>query len=78
MLKADISEVEIFGESVIKKDGSGKVSYSEVSNYSLYENNQFQIAAVASHITHKSPPFQSYFILQRLLLRLRLIQRPEL
>ena len=63
MLKADISEVEIFGESVIKKDGSGKVSYSEVSNYSLYENNQFQIAAVASHITHKSPPpFSAHFI----------------
>jgi probable selenate reductase molybdenum-binding subunit len=40
----------------------GKVSYSEVAHYSLYEKNQFQIIASDSHIVHKSPPpFAAHF-----------------
>jgi len=63
MLDKKINELEVLNETVITKDGGEKVSFSEISQYSLYENNQFQIAALESHITHKSPPpFSAHFI----------------
>ncbi|MCF7790465.1 MAG: molybdopterin-dependent oxidoreductase [Victivallales bacterium] len=63
MLNSDINELEAIGASVVTKDGKEKVTYSEISHYSLYENNQYQIAAVESHITHKSPPpFAAHYI----------------
>ena len=63
MLDKKVDELEVFDETVMTKDGKEKVSYSAISNYSLYENNQFQIAATESHITHKSPPpFSAHFI----------------
>ena len=40
---------------VVAKDGSGSVTYSEVALHSLYAANQFQIAAISSHITPQVP-----------------------
>lgn len=63
MLHKNVDEVDVFDSHVIAKDGSCKVSYSEIAHYALYENNQFQIAAIESHITHKSPPpFTAHFV----------------
>jgi probable selenate reductase molybdenum-binding subunit len=45
------------------KDKKDSRTYSEIALYSLYEHNQFQIAAVNSHITHDSPPpFSAHFV----------------
>lgn len=41
---------------VQSKDGKHKVSYGDISCYSLYSKNQYQIIGTASHITQKSPP----------------------
>ena len=63
MLHKKIEEVDVCDAHVVAKDGSCKVSYSEIAHYALYENNQFQIAAIESHITHKSPPpFTAHFV----------------
>lgn len=63
MLHKKLDEVDVCDSHVVAKDGSCKVSYSEVAHYALYENNQFQIAAIESHITHKSPPpFTAHFV----------------
>lgn len=53
-LKAD--EVHCEDAHVMNEDGSKKVSYSDIANYSLYQRNQYQIIGTASHITKKSPP----------------------
>lgn len=63
MLNCKVDEVDAFESCVVMKKGGKKVTYSEIAYYSLYENNQFQIAAVESHITHKSPPpFSAHFV----------------
>lgn len=63
MLHKRLEEVYASDSNVIAFDGSGKVSYKDIALYSLYENNQFQIAAIESHITHKSPPpFAAHFV----------------
>ncbi|MEJ2746271.1 MAG: molybdopterin-dependent oxidoreductase, partial [bacterium] len=63
MLNKKIEEVDVCDAHVVALDGSGKVSYSDIALRSLYESNQFQIAAVESHITHKSPPpFTAHFV----------------
>lgn len=49
-------------EAAVYSAAGESVSFSEISLYSLYEQDQFQIMAVASHITHKSPPpFAAHF-----------------
>lgn len=63
MLNKKIEELDAVNSKVIARDGSGEVSYAEIANYSLYENRQFQIAAVDSHFTKKSPPpFAAQFV----------------
>ncbi|NLG34788.1 MAG: molybdopterin-dependent oxidoreductase [Lentisphaerae bacterium] len=43
-------------------DGSKKVSYGDISCYSLYSKNQYQIIGTGSHFTEKSPPpFAAHF-----------------
>ena len=43
---------------------SGSLSFAEIAMRSLYQENQFQIAATASHTTSKSPPpFSAHFVL---------------
>jgi len=63
MLHKKIDELDVFDSCVVALDGSCKVSFKDIAHYSLYESNQFQIAAVESHITHKSPPpFTAHFV----------------
>lgn len=63
MLHKKLDEVDVCDAHVVAKDGSCKVSYNDIAHYALYENNQFQIAAVESHVTHKSPPpFTAHFV----------------
>ena len=61
MLGAEPATLELFDAKVVAPDGKS-VTLSEVALRSLYEQDQFQIHAVASHITHKSPPpFAAHF-----------------
>jgi len=63
MLNKNIENLDVIDAKVYVKGTEEHVTYSDISNYSLYENNQFQIHAVGSHITHKSPPpFSAHFI----------------
>ncbi|HOK40547.1 MAG TPA: molybdopterin-dependent oxidoreductase [bacterium] len=63
MLKTEIGDLELKNASVFSKSKKKKVTLKDVAYYSLYEKNQHQIAAVASHITHKSPPpFSAHFV----------------
>ncbi len=49
----------------INSDGSEElteVSFEDIARYSLYQKNQFQIQATASHVSPKSPPpFAAHF-----------------
>ncbi|HOW89653.1 MAG TPA: molybdopterin-dependent oxidoreductase, partial [Elusimicrobiales bacterium] len=56
MLGLKAEEVRCEDAHVMNGDGSKKVSYSDIANYSLYQKNQYQIIGTASHITKKSPP----------------------
>ncbi len=63
MLDQKPENLEVFDAAVVSKENNEKVTFSDICKYSLYENNQFQIAAVGSHITHESPPpFSAHFI----------------
>jgi len=60
MLNEPKEDLTVKDSKVIGK--KGEVSYSDISNYSLYTKNQFQIMAGDSHIVHKSPPpFAAHF-----------------
>jgi CO/xanthine dehydrogenase Mo-binding subunit len=62
MLGLKVEEVHCEDAHVQNEDGSKKVSYSDIANYSLYQKNQYQIIGTASHITKKSPPpFAAHF-----------------
>jgi len=62
ILKEPISNLYVEESTVKSKKTGKKVSYKKIGTYTLYENNQHQIAAVKSHITHKSPPpFAAHF-----------------
>ncbi len=56
MLGLPVDQVHCEDAMVRNADGSKKVSYSDIANYSLYQKNQYQIIGTASHITKKSPP----------------------
>lgn len=44
------------------KGRKNKSTFGDVCKYSLYENKQFQIGAIGSHISHASPPpFSAHF-----------------
>ncbi len=62
MLDKKPAEVMTKDSKVVAKDGSGEVTYSEISLYSLYSTNQFQIGDISSRICHSSPPpFAAHF-----------------
>ncbi len=64
MLSLKPKDVEIDDGYVIQTGTGKKVSYSEISNYSLYANEQFQIMDTASSISYESPPpFSAHFAL---------------
>ena len=63
MLKTTIDDLKVENATVSSLKNKKKVTFKEIAHYSLYENNQHQIAANASHITHKSPPpFSAHFV----------------
>jgi CO/xanthine dehydrogenase Mo-binding subunit len=64
MLGVEIKDVEINDSRVVSKiDDKEEVSYAEICQYSLYQKNQFQIQATASHVSPKSPPpFAAHYI----------------
>jgi probable selenate reductase molybdenum-binding subunit len=63
MLGLKAGDVFCEDAAVRNADGSKKVSYSDIANYSLYQKNQYQIIGTASHITKKSPPpFAAHFV----------------
>lgn len=62
MLEKKPAELEMRERQVVAKDGSASVTFQDVALHSLYAANQFQIAAISSHISHKSPPpFAAHF-----------------
>ncbi len=62
MLEKKVEDLEVCNGEVLERGGSGRVSFSDVALYSLYQKNQYQIMDTASHITHKSPPpFSAHF-----------------
>jgi len=63
ILGREPDELETKDSCVISKDGNVGVTFATVARRALYESNQFQIMAGASHITHKSPPpFAAHFV----------------
>lgn len=62
MLDSKPADLVAADQKVATRDGARSVTYSEVALHSLYAANQFQIGAISSHITHKSPPpFSAHF-----------------
>ncbi|HBA84100.1 MAG TPA: aldehyde oxidase [Verrucomicrobia bacterium] len=62
MMEKPVGDLEVRDGHVVSRDG-GDISFTDVSLYSLYQKNQFQIMDTASHITHKSPPpFSAHFV----------------
>ena len=63
MLQVPVEELDAAEGRVFSRDGQYQLSFSEISLYSLYQKNQYQIMDTASHITHKSPPpFSAHFV----------------
>ncbi len=62
MLEEDVDAVVLHNEKVCAQDGRF-VTYSQVSLSSLYQKDQFQIMATASHMSLDSPPpFAAVFV----------------
>ncbi len=63
MLHVPVEDLDAEGGFVRSKDGENELPFSEISLYSLYQKNQYQIMDTASHITHKSPPpFAAHYV----------------
>jgi CO/xanthine dehydrogenase Mo-binding subunit len=61
MLEVPVRALRLTGGRVVSEDGRS-VGLDQVAMRSLYEQDQHQIAAHASHISHKSPPpFSAHF-----------------
>jgi probable selenate reductase molybdenum-binding subunit len=62
MLNKKPAELDVVAAKVVAKDGSGQATFSEIALHALYASNQFQIGAMSSSISHKSPPpFAAHF-----------------
>jgi putative selenate reductase molybdopterin-binding subunit len=62
MLERPSRGLKLFGGRVEAPDGAA-VTLERIALRTLYETDQHQIAAVASHVTHKSPPpFAAHFV----------------
>ena len=68
LLSLPVTDVEVDDGSVVPSQSSkqknyGKVTFAEICQSSLYQKNQFQIQATASHVSPKSPPpFAAHFV----------------
>ncbi len=56
MMETPADQLVVEDGHVVHPATGQRVSYGEVALYSLYQRNQFQIQATASHIVHQSPP----------------------
>lgn len=62
MMEDKPENLDLSGKKVVNPDKNSSISFAEICQYALYTKNQFQIASVASHISHKSPPpFAAHF-----------------
>ena len=62
MMNTEKDNITLEDKVAYTKDKKEFKTYSEIANWAMYEHNQFQIAAVNSHITHESPPpFSAHF-----------------
>ena len=62
MLGEKIENITIEDGVCYGKGKNKKVTFGQVCVYALYENQQFQIGAIGSHISHASPPpFAAHF-----------------
>lgn len=62
MLNEPVSQLFIDNSIVYSKVTGNKLTFSQICHFAMYEYNQFQIAAVGSHVTHASPPpFSAHF-----------------
>ncbi|MBI3039083.1 molybdopterin-dependent oxidoreductase, partial [bacterium] len=62
ILREKKENLSIVNKIIFGKDRKRQVSFSDICNRALYERDQFQIAAIGSHITHASPPpFAAHF-----------------
>ena len=62
MLEEKTEDVVLHGQKVCAKDGRF-VTYEQVCLSSLYQKDQFQIMATASHLSYESPPpFAAVFV----------------
>jgi putative selenate reductase molybdopterin-binding subunit len=62
MLEEKAEDVVLHGQKVCAKDGRF-VTYEQVCLSSLYQKDQFQIMATASHLSYESPPpFAAVFV----------------
>ncbi len=56
------AEALTLGLKQVEAPDGRKVTFQQIALSSLYERDQFQIAATGSHVTHKSPPpFSAHF-----------------
>jgi len=68
LLSLPVTDVEVDDGSVVpsqasKQKNHGKVTFAEICQKHLYQKNQFQIQATASHVSPKSPPpFAAHFV----------------
>ena len=63
MMKTTEDDLRFKNGIVYSASKKEKVSFKDIAYYTLYEKNQHQIDASASHITHKSPPpFSAHFV----------------
>lgn len=61
MMECKPKEIDLRDNCAFGPDGKS-VTFSEIALRSLYGSDQFQIGAISSHITHKSPPpFSAHF-----------------
>ncbi|HOT27240.1 MAG TPA: molybdopterin-dependent oxidoreductase [Candidatus Ozemobacteraceae bacterium] len=62
MLNEPVESITIEDKFAWGKNPKGKLSFGQICRFAMYEYNQFQIAAIGSHVTHASPPpFSAHF-----------------
>jgi len=62
MLECKAADIRLENNQAITKEGKS-VTFSEIALRALYGTDQFQIGAVSSRISHKSPPpFSAHFV----------------
>jgi probable selenate reductase molybdenum-binding subunit len=62
MLDEPMENLTIENKTVFNRNRKKSVTFRQICNRAMYENKQFQIAAIGSHISNASPPpFSAHF-----------------